>query len=115
MNSSIATAFCEAHDIAYHGMCPMCHPQRKEWRVFLGDDGVYRGSYVVFVDGPRSASGKTRTWLVRSESDHDLGVVKWFSSWRKYCYFPADDTAFEQTCLREIAQFIQDRTEEHRR
>lgn len=76
---------------------------------------AYKGSYIVFRDGPRSPSGKTRTWTVLNDAGRYLGTVRWWASWRKYCYFPEDDTVLEQVCLRELATFVENRTQEHRR
>lgn len=62
-----------------------------------------------------SASGKTKTWWVRSEDGQDfLGEVKWYAPWRKYAFYPAAITIFEQDCLRDIASFIEEKTKEHR-
>lgn len=39
-----------------------------------------------------------------------LGEIKWFTRWRKYCFFPVLETAYEQDCLRDIAQFCEQLT-----
>jgi hypothetical protein len=73
----------------------------------------YRGSYITFNDGHKSQSGKTKTWNVTNAAGRSLGAVRWWASWRRYCFFPADDTVLEQVCMREIAVFIEERTREH--
>lgn len=79
------------------------------------DGGHYVGTHIWFYyDGP-SASGKTKIWHVIALSGGDsLGFVKWFSRWRKYCFYPVGNTIFEETCLNEIVEFITDQTKEHR-
>lgn len=63
----------------------------------------------------RSPSGKTSVWIVRSSEGGDLlGEIRWFARWRKYAFFPALHTVFEQDCLRDIAKFIEDETMAHR-
>lgn len=58
-----------------------------------------------------SASGKTLIWSVYSMSDgREIGQVRWFGRWRKYAFFPGDATVFEEDCLRDIAQFIEEAT-----
>lgn len=55
-----------------------------------------------------NAKGKTKVWRVASkESDAFLGTVKWHGPWRKYCFFPNEDTLFEEDCLEDIAKFLQ--------
>lgn len=62
-------------------------------------------------------TGKTKVWAVISkeggEGGFELGKVKWFGRWRCYAFFPTD-AIFETKCLREIASFLESRTQEHR-
>lgn len=76
-------------------------------------------SFVIFIDDKPKA--KTRVWAVLSALDSpkgtggaELGFVKWWSHWRKYAFFPNDNTLFEQHCLREIAAFCENQTKKHR-
>jgi hypothetical protein len=58
-----------------------------------------------------SASGKTDVWTVRpNEADEVIGVISWFGRWRRYAFFPANNTVFEQDCLRDIANFCEHAT-----
>jgi len=43
-----------------------------------------------------------------------LGIIKWFGRWRKYCFFPVEGTIYEETCLRDISQFIEEETKAHK-
>lgn len=61
------------------------------------------------------AGERTSIWLVRSkENGFTLGFVKWYGPWRKYAYFPNSDTVYEETCNRDIADFIENETKKHR-
>lgn len=44
-----------------------------------------------------------------------LGVIKWFGRWRKYVFEPYAETVYEETCLREISQFIEEETKSQRK
>ena len=58
---------------------------------------------------------KTDLWAIRAlDGSGDLGAVKWFGAWRKYCFFPCDGTLYEQDCLRDIATFCETATAEYR-
>lgn len=35
-----------------------------------------------------------------------LGAIRWYAAWRKYTFQPANDTIFENQCLRDIIAFI---------
>lgn len=50
----------------------------------------------------------TLRWIITSVStDEDLGYIEWYVPWRQYCYYPMNDLVFSVSCLREIADFIE--------
>ena len=73
------------------------------------------GEWVRFDLLGTSESGKTSVWAVRSKNGAALlGHIKWFGRWRRYCFFPEPETAFDEKCLREIAAFGEVGTREHK-
>jgi len=71
--------------------------------------------WIEFIERPVGEHQKTLRWQVRpKDSFEPLGMVQWFNRWRKYCFFPAPDTVFEQDCLRDIAHFIEQETQRQR-
>jgi len=50
----------------------------------------------------------------KEESGERIGSVYWYNPWRKYCFFPAPGTVYEQDCLRDIADFVETETKRHR-
>jgi hypothetical protein len=74
-------------------------------------DSLTEGKYIDFRLHGLSATGKTKTWVVQNrENGTILGRINWFGRWRKYVFEPKPDMVFEETCLRDIAQFIQQET-----
>lgn len=57
---------------------------------------------------------KTEKYRVCTKDGTFLGEVKWFGQWRKYSFFPTECTAYESTCMRDIAQFMDDMMAERR-
>jgi hypothetical protein len=50
---------------------------------------------------------KTSVWECKNaKSRAVLGEVKWFGSWRRYCYFPTVQAVYSAECLNDIADFI---------
>ena len=75
---------------------------------------MIEGTFIKFVPGP--SKPKTGTWRVVSrETEVLLGVVAWYGPWRKYSFHPEGWTVFEQKCLREIADFCERQTAEHKK
>ena len=55
----------------------------------------------------------TNTWSgSRYKTSILLGKIKWHTGWRRYAFYPEKDTVFEQVCLRDIAEFIDDMMKE---
>lgn len=75
------------------------------------------GKHIFFVETLQPLGRKTKVWRVKSKGLEStcLGVVKWFPRWRCYGFFPEMLTVFEKVCLRDLAQFCEEKTEEHKR
>jgi hypothetical protein len=72
-------------------------------------------SYVIFDCKVQVRNGVTFVWSVRNaQSGVRIGLVKWWPAWRKYVYQADDDTIYDPACLREIADWVEARTKEHR-
>ena len=70
-----------------------------------------KGKWIDFRLHGISPSGKTKTWVVQNrENSTVLGRIEWFSRWRKYTFQPYPDMVFEETCLADISEFIQQET-----
>ncbi len=67
------------------------------------------GTHIRFISLGIREGQKTERWNIETKEDEDLlGEVRWFGRWRRYAFFPASLCVFEQTCLREIADFIEE-------
>ncbi len=50
---------------------------------------------------------KTRAWIVRSvRRDSRLGEIRWYGSWRQYCFFPEARSVWSHDCLAQVQTFI---------
>ena len=50
---------------------------------------------------------KTSVWSCRNNrSSEELGIIKWYSGWRQYCYFPLTQAVYSAGCLEDINSFI---------
>ena len=66
---------------------------------------------------PTCATHGRRSWIVLARQDgFCLGEVVWYPQWRRFIFSPTELScvAFEETCLRDIAEFVEARTREHR-
>lgn len=61
--------------------------------------------YLTFVQKP--SGGKTLVFSCRNtHHDTELGIVKWYSNWRQYCYYPTVQAVYSKGCLGDIQDFI---------
>lgn len=76
-----------------------------------------KGAYIGIRLIGTSESGKTNVYEVRTwDTDgFRLGTIKWFGRWRKYAFYPEAGCLFEETCLRDIAEFCEQETKAQRR
>jgi len=52
-------------------------------------------------------TGKTSRWSIHNiRSQAFLGEIKWYSAWRQYCFFTTMDAVFNDSCMRDILDFI---------
>ncbi len=52
--------------------------------------------------------GKTRVFKIRNvETNEYVGVIKWCCSFRKYAFYTEPNLVFSISCLRQIADFIE--------
>lgn len=72
------------------------------------------GTHIVFREISLSDSGKTRRFEVRTKDGILLGRIAWMGRWRKYSFDPVTATTYEETCLQEIAEFLEVTTRKHR-
>ena len=35
-----------------------------------------------------------------------LGIIKWYTPWRQYVFFPESETLYSSGCLQDISNFI---------
>ena len=79
------------------------------------DDKWFKSSHLWFKDdGPSKKGGKTRIFNVFGLHHSLIGHVKWYGPWRQYNFFPLDSTCYNKDCLRQIADFTELVTKEHK-
>ena len=60
-----------------------------------------------------SPSGKTKIWEVHNvTTDSDIGIIRWAGNFRKYAFWPYNDTYYDSACLEDIASFLQEAMDE---
>lgn len=57
-----------------------------------------------------NTKGITKQFTIQPKNSSDinesLGLIKWYSPWRRYCFHPANQTIFDSKCLSNINDFI---------
>jgi len=52
---------------------------------------------------------KTKVFKVSNHVyDCDLGWIKWHTGWRRYAFYPEENTYYEEVCMKDIAGFLEE-------
>jgi hypothetical protein len=54
-------------------------------------------------------------WACRNGIDARLGIIKWFSHWRRYVFYPDAGALFDAACLKDIVDFIEQLMDERKK
>lgn len=76
------------------------------------------GFHLIFESRPPEPRKKTDSWdvlTIHPNSETVLGVVRWYSPWRRYTFQPAADTIYDTKCLNKIANFCAEQTLKRKR
>ena len=49
---------------------------------------------------------KTPILNIVSKDGSELGEIKWFGRWRKFCYYPYSNTVWDNKCLTNLVTFL---------
>lgn len=82
----------------------------------IGIEYIEIGNYITaFIDRP--SNRKTPIYELcnaKNELIH-LGKIKYNGAWRKYCFYPIDDTVFDSKCLKDIVDFMNKLNDERKK
>lgn len=63
--------------------------------------------FVILEERPEKR--KTSIYHIFSHKSRDeIGLIKWYGAWRKYCFFPNADTIWDNKCLSSINSFLEE-------
>jgi hypothetical protein len=82
----------------------------------VAENYVKSSKWVDFIDISDKINPKrTKTWLIFSKNGgFKLGEVKWYASWRQYCFFAAVDTIWNMVCLDDVTVFLDAQNRAHK-
>ncbi len=65
--------------------------------------------YIEIVPAGNSPSGITRRWkVIQKREGITVGTIKWYGGFRKYCFFPAEDTMlYDSDFLKLVAEKLE--------
>ncbi len=62
--------------------------------------------WIEFIEDSNPAQKTRRFFLKNKENGFTIGEIKWYGPFRKYSFFPADNTVFEEQCLSDITTML---------
>lgn len=85
-------------------LCPDC--EKLYQNEYLGQWIVYQNDYIQII-GENLKGRKTPIYHIISRlSKDEIGQIKWYGAWRKYCFFPNGDTVWDKKCLDSVCDWL---------
>lgn len=67
-----------------------------------------KGKWIEFVEQLSGKYRKTKIFgVVNKDTKAVIGIISWYGPFRKYSFFPSQNTVYETTCLKDIIAFIE--------
>lgn len=44
--------------------------------------------------------------IINISSNRIIGIIKWYTAWRQYCFYPYPDTIWNKDCLESVNEVI---------
>jgi len=67
----------------------------------------YTTKHLEFIFHDYSESGKTRIYNVyNTTTNQSIGRIKWAGNFRKYAFYPENNTFYDAQCLVDISEFL---------
>jgi len=51
--------------------------------------------------------------VINKQQNSVIGMIKWYPSWRHYCFFPYNNTVYSDRCMIKIGEFVEKSNKEH--
>lgn len=69
--------------------------------LYISKDIVYKGKYFnIYITIIKNR--KTPIYEIYDINDNNIGQIKWFAHWRKFCFYPYGETIWDDKCLQEL-------------
>ena len=67
---------------------------------------VFHGKHIAIHHQP-IAAGRTDYYAITKNLGGMLGWIRWYASWRQYCFFPCEGTIWSVDCLADVSTFTE--------
>lgn len=54
----------------------------------------------------KDTNRKTPIYKILTDTT-ELGEIKWFSNWRRFCFFPYEGTVWDYICLNDVQKILE--------
>lgn len=91
----------------FNTVCPDCE-QEDLYRTSLMSNWILSENNEYFSIIKEKLDGrKTPILHICSKlSNDEIGIIKWYGAWRKFCFFPNPDTIWDEKCLTKLNNFL---------
>ena len=96
--------------------CPDCELEELYKTSVMADWTLIGNSDYFYIVKEKRDDRKTPILHIFSKKSNDeIGLIKWYGAWRKFCFFPNSETVWDEKCLDELNKFLIEYNEDWRR
>ena len=74
--------------------------------LYVTDNTEYKGEYFYIIK-QENKNRKTPIYHIFNFDTNFLGDIRWFAKWRRYCFFPYNNTVWDIKCLRDVQEQLE--------
>ena len=67
---------------------------------------TYKGEYFYILKETIDGRKTPIYHIINNSMRISIGSIKWFAPWRKYCFYPSTGTVWDNKCLQQILDLL---------
>ena len=68
------------------------------------NNNKYVGEFFVVIE--EQEENKKTPNLIIIKNKMKIGVIKWYTPWRKFCFFPENNTVWDSQCISQVLSLV---------
>lgn len=91
----------------WNSVCPDCEVEELYQSKTMANWTLIEDNEYIYIIKETQVNRKTPILHICSKLSRDeIGIIKWYGAWRKFCFFPYPETIWDEKCLMALNNFL---------